>query len=350
MNKKVLGFGLSAVAVLSLAACGSRDRSSNEKKGDTDLKVAMVSDTGGIDDRSFNQSAWEGLQAWGKEHGLSKDNGYTYFQSNTESEFANNFEQAVSSGYNLVFGIGYKLTDALTEAANNNKDTKFVIIDNVVDGKDNVASATFADQEGAYLAGVAAAISTKTNKIGFIGGVENVVIKRFEAGYVAGAKSVNKDIEVKVDYAASFSDAAKGKTIASAQYATGTDVIFQAAGGVGNGVFSAAKAENENKNEADKVWVIGVDRDQKDEGNYKSKDGKDSNFVLGSTIKKVGQVLQIVSDETVDGKFPGGKHTAYGIKDGSVDFAETSLSDDAKAAVADARTQIKDEKITVPEK
>ncbi|WEV45793.1 BMP family protein [Streptococcaceae bacterium ESL0687] len=349
MNKKFLAASLATGAVLSLTACGSRDGGTS-KSGDTDLKVAMVADTGGIDDRSFNQSAWEGLQAWGKEHSLSKDKGYTYYNSGSEADFANNFSQAVASGYNLIYGIGFKLTKDLEDAAKNNTDTKFVIIDNEIDGLNNVASATFADQEGAYLAGVAAAKTTKTNKVGFIGGVENVVIKRFEAGFIAGVKSVNENIDVKVDYAASFSDAAKGKSIASAQYATGADVIYQAAGGVGNGVFSAAKDENERKDEADKVWVIGVDRDQKDEGSYKSKDGKESNFVLGSTIKEVGKVIEIISDETVKGSFPGGKHIAYGIKDGSVDFAQTNLSDSAKEAVEAARTEIKGGKITVPEK
>ncbi|OFI50275.1 BMP family ABC transporter substrate-binding protein [Floricoccus tropicus] len=352
MNKRVLGTGLAAVAVLSLAACGSRDAkdSGSKSEGKTDLKVAMVTDTGGVDDRSFNQSAWEGMQAWGKEHDLSKDKGFTYFQSTTEADFSNNFNEAVSNGYGLIFGVGYKLTKAVSDAADDNKDTKFVLIDDVIEGKDNVTSATFADNEGAYLAGVAAAKTTKTNKVGFIGGVEGPVITRFEKGFVAGVKSVNKDIDIKIDYAASFSDAAKGKTIAAAQYASGIDVIYQAAGGVGNGVFSAAKAENESKNEADKVWVIGVDRDQKDEGNYKSKDGKDSNFVLGSTIKGVGAVVKNLSDETLKGNFPGGKHEVFGIKDGSVEFAETNLNDDAKKAVDSARTEIKEGKVEVPEK
>jgi Uncharacterized ABC-type transport system, periplasmic component/surface lipoprotein len=350
MNKRVFGASLATLAALSLVACGSRDKSEDSGSGKTDLKVAMVTDTGGIDDRSFNQSAWEGLQAWGKENGLKKDKGYTYFQSASDSDYETNLNQAVDSGYKLIYGVGYKLADSIKTVAANNSDTNFVIIDSVIDDMDNVASATFADQESAYLAGVAAAKSTKTNKVGFVGGIEGEVITRFEKGFEAGVKSVNKDIDIKVDYAGSFDDASKGQTIAKAQYANGADVIYQAAGGAGKGVFSAAKAENETKNEADKVWVIGVDRDQEADGKYTSKDKKDSNFVLGSTIKGVGKVIEIISTDTADGNFKGGTHEVYGIKDGSVDFVETNLSDDAKKAVDEARSGIKDGKIEVPQK
>ncbi|WP_172208337.1 BMP family lipoprotein [Lactococcus hodotermopsidis] len=351
MNKKVFRFGLAAVVALSLVACGSRDKATDKSTADgkTDLKVAIVTDTGGVDDKSFNQSAWEGLQEWGKENGLSKDKGYTYYQSTSEADYATNLDTAVSNGYKLVYGIGFNLNTAVAEAATNNAETNFVLIDDIIEGKDNVASATFKDQEGAYLAGVAAAKTTKTKTIGFVGGMEGPVILRFEKGFIAGVASVDKTIKVKVDYAGSYSDAAKGKTIAAAQYAAGADIIFQAAGGTGAGVFSEAKALNEEKAEADKVWVIGVDRDQKDEGNYTSKDGKASNFVLASTLKGVGQALIKINDETAAGKFPGGKHVVYGIKEGAVDLANDNLSDEAVKAVDAARDDIKNGKITVPE-
>ena len=104
MNKKIIGLGLVAVAALGLAACarGGRGGSSADSK----VKAAIVTDTGGVDDKSFNQSAWEGLQAWGKEHNLSKDKGYTYFQSTSEADYANNLQQAAGS-YNLIFGVGF---------------------------------------------------------------------------------------------------------------------------------------------------------------------------------------------------------------------------------------------------
>lgn len=349
MNKKLVGITLASVAVLGLAACSNRKAASS---GDakTDLKVAMITDTGGVDDKSFNQSAWEGLQAWGAENGLSKDNGYTYFQSASESEYATNLSSAVDSGYKLIYGIGFALYDAVDKAATDNPDTNFAIVDSVIEGKKNVASVVFADNEAAYLAGVAAAKATKTKQVGFIGGMEGEVITRFEKGFEAGVKSVDPSIKISVEYAGSFGDAAKGKTIAAAQYAAGADVIYQAAGGTGAGVFSEAKSLNETKNEAEKVWVLGVDRDQSEEGKYTSKDGKESNFVLASSIKEVGNALKSIADETKAGNFPGGKTTVYGLKDGGVNIATTNLDDEAKKAVEDAKAKIIAGEITVPEK
>lgn len=351
MNKKLISLGLVSVAAIGLAACSNRGSSSSSTgTAKTDLKVAMITDTGGVDDKSFNQSAWEGLQAWGEENGLSKGNGFDYFQSASESDYTTNLDTAISSGYKLIFGIGFALVDAVDKSAADNADTNFVIVDSVISGKDNVASVTFADHEAAYLAGIAAAKATKTKTVGFIGGMEGEVITRFEKGFEAGVKSVDSSIKVDVQYAGSFGDAAKGKTIAAAQYAAGADVIYQAAGGTGAGVFNEAKALNETKNEADKVWVIGVDRDQSAEGVYTSKDGKESNFVLASSIKEVGKALQLISTQTAEGKFPGGEVTVYGLKDAGVDLATTNMSDDAVAAVKEAKEKIIAGDITVPEK
>lgn len=349
MNKKVVGIGLASVAVLGLAACSHRGASKSSSSS-AKVNVAMVTDIGGVDDRSFNQSAWEGLKAWGKENGLKKGQGYDYFQSTSESEYATNLDTAVSSGYKLVFGIGFALHDAVEKAAKENSDVNYVIVDDVIKDQKNVASVTFADNEAAYLAGIAAAKSTKTKTVGFIGGMESEVITRFEKGFEAGVKSVDDSIQIKVDYAGSFGDAAKGKTIAAAQYAGGADIIYQAAGGTGNGVFSEAKSENESRDEADKVWVIGVDRDQSAEGDYTSKDGKKSNFVLASTIKKVGKAVQLISTNAEKDKFAGGETTTYGLKDGGVDIATTNLSDDAIAAIKEAKEKIISGDVTVPEK
>ena len=351
MNKKLVGLGLAAVAAVSLAACGNRASKSSSSEAsssaDTSVKAAIVTDIGGVDDRSFNQSAWEGLQEWGNAAGLSKGNGYDYFQSASESDYITNLDSAVAGGYNLVFGIGFALESAIAEVAPNNPNT---IVDSVVPDQDNVVSVGFADHEASYLAGVAAAKSTKTNHVGFIGGMEGVIIDRFEAGFVAGAKSVNKDIKITIDYAGSFGDAAKGQTLAAAQYAAGADVIFHASGGTGNGVFAAAKAENETRNEADKVWVIGVDRDQSAEGEYTSKDGKASNFVLASTIKEVGNAVKDIATKAAAGEFSGGTVVQYSLEDKGVELAETNLSEEASKAVAEAKQAILDGKVEVPEK
>ena len=219
MNKKQwLGLGLVAVAALGLAACGNRSSRNADSASTSDVKTkaAIVTDTGGVDDKSFNQSAWEGLQAWGSEHGLSKDKGYTYFQSTSEADYANNLNQAAGN-YNLIFGIGFALKNAVADAAKEHTDLNYVLIDDVIKDQKNVVSATFADNEAAYLAGVAAAKTTKTKQVGFVGGMESEVISRFAAGFKAGVESVDPSIKVQVDYAGSFGDAAKGKTIAAAQ-------------------------------------------------------------------------------------------------------------------------------------
>ena len=347
MNKKQwLGLGLVAVAAVGLAACGNRSSRNAASSSDVKTKAAIVTDTGGVDDKSFNQSAWEGLQDWGKEHNLSKDKGYTYFQSTSEADYANNLQQAAGS-YNLIFGVGFALSDSVKKAAKDNEDVNYVIIDDRIEGQKNVASAVYADNEAGYLAGIAAAKTTKTKQVGF---VESEVITRFRAGFEAGVKSVDPSIKVQVDYAGSFGDSAKGKTIAAAQYAAGADVIYQVAGGTGAGVFNEAKSINETRNENEKVWVIGVDRDQVAEGKYTSKDGKKSNFVLASSLKKVGESVKDLAKKAADGKFPGGKVITYSLKDGGVDLTTDNLSADAKKAVEDAKAKILDGSVKVPEK
>jgi len=353
MNKKQwLGLGLVTVAAIGLAACGNRaskkDSANSESK--TDLKAAIITDTGGVDDKSFNQSAWEGLQAWGKENGLSKGNGFDYFQSTDESQYATNLDEAVSNDYKLIFGVGFALSDSVKKAAKDNQDVNYVIIDDRIEGQKNVASAVYADNEAGYLAGIAAAKTTKTKQVGFVGGQESEVISRFEAGFKAGVASVDPSIKVQVDYAGSFGDAAKGQTIAAAQYAAGADIVYQVAGGTGAGVFAEAKSLNESRPENEKVWVIGVDRDQEAEGKYTSKDGKESNFVLVSTLKQVGTTVKDISNKAEKGEFPGGQVIVYSLKDKGVDLAVTNLSEEGKKAVEDAKAKILDGSVKVPAK
>ena len=350
MNKKQwLGLGLVAVAAVGLAACGNRSSRNAASSSDVKTKAAIVTDTGGVDDKSFNQSAWEGLQDWGKEHNLSKDKGFTYFQSTSEADYANNLQQAAGS-YNLIFGVGFALHNAVKDAAEEHTDLNYVLIDDVIKDKKNVASVTFADNESAYLAGVAAAKTTKTKQVGFVGGMESEVISRFEAGFKAGVASVDSSIKVQVDYAGSFGDNAKGKTIAAAQYAAGADVVYQVAGGTGAGVFAEAKSLNESRPENEKVWVIGVDRDQVAEGKYTSKDGKESNFVLVSTLKQVGTTVKDIANKAEKGEFPGGQVIVYSLKDKGVDLVTTNLSEEGKKAVEDAKAKILDGSVKVPAK
>ena len=351
MKKRVFAVGAIALAsVTVLAGCRSHG-SAAAGKAKTDLKVAVITDTGGINDRSFNQSAWEGLEAWGKENNLTKGKGFNYYQSNSASDYTQNFNQAQSAGYKLQIGVGFSLEQAIESAAKNNPKSDYLIVDSgPTKPIKNVASALFADNEGAYLAGVAAAKASKTGKIGFIGGMQSAVITRFQVGYEAGAKSVNPNIKVDVQYAQSFEDAGKGKTIAHAMYGAGEDVVYQCAGGVGTGAFNEARAQNESRTAANKVWLIGVDQDQKYLGNYTSKDGKKSNFVLVSTIKEVGKVVRDIADKTKANKFPGGTTTTYDLKDGGVDLGLDNVTPQIKSAVAAAKADIISGKIKVPSK
>lgn len=224
-----------------------------------------------------------------------------------------------------------------------------MIVDDVAKTQKNVVSVTFNSEQSSYLAGVAAAKTTKTNKLGFVGGMESAVVKTFEAGFTAGAKSVNPDIQVDAQYVGSFTDAGKGKTIAASMYQNGADVIFAAAGGAGAGVFTEAKDLNSEKKAADKVWVIGVDRDQNADGAYTAKDGK-SNFTLTSSVKKVGKAVVDVTEKAAKDKFPGGEHLVYGLDDKGVAVTRGHMSAATWDAVQAAKKQIIDGKVEVPAK
>ncbi|GEK06953.1 BMP family lipoprotein [Schleiferilactobacillus harbinensis] len=329
-----------AVMGLALVACGGKSNSGSATKT-VKYSAALVTDGGGVDDKSFNQSGWEGLEAWGKKNGLKKGvGGYNYAQSNSDADFTPNINKLIQAKYATIFGIGYKLESAIKNAAKANPKTNFVIIDDVIDAK-NVASVTFKDNEGAFLAGVAAAETTKTKKVGFIGGMHGAVIDRFEAGFRQGVAAVDKNISVDVKYANDFSKPDVGQALANAMFNNDEDVIYQAAGGTGMGVFSAAKNQIKKK----KVWVIGVDRDQTPEGKYSG-----GNLTLTSTVKGVDIAVEKLADDAKDGKFPGGKTTVYGLKEKGVKLARGNMSAAAWKAVQDYQQQIIDGKIKVAEK
>jgi len=340
-------------AMVLLTACGSNKDTKADENKEQVATAALITDTNGVDDRSFNQSAWEGMVKWGKENDLKKGNdGYQYFQSSNESDYIPNIDQAVNAGFETIFGIGFKLKDAVAEEAKNNSDKKFVMIDETIEDLDNVASATFQSNEAAYMAGIAASYTTKTNVVGFIGGVQVGLIEAFDAGFqqgvTDGAKQLNKKVKVVSQYVGAFDAPDKGRTIAQGMYEQKADVIYGAAGASGNGLFQEAKSLNETNDE--KVWVIGVDRDQTKEGDYQTKEGKKDNFTLTSTLKEVGAVVKDLAEKASADKFPGGKHLVYGLEDDAVGLTDGNLTDDAKKAVKDARQKINDGDIKVAEK
>lgn len=348
MKKRKFGLALSLVLAAStiMGACGNGDDNSKGDSGKNNFTVAMVPDTGGIDDKSFNQSAWEGLQAFGKENGLEKGkDGFNYLQSESDADYTTNLNQLVRQKFDLVYGVGFTMEEAIKEVATQNPDTKFAIVDAVVEA-DNVASIMFKENEGSFLVGVIAGMQSKSNKVGFIGGMENELIKKFETGFIAGVKSVNPDADVQVKYTGSFSDASLGKATAEAMYKSGIDVIYHAAGNSGNGIFTEAK--NIKKNNPDKdVWVIGVDKDQSSEGEIA---GTDMNVTLTSMVKRVDLAVQQVSTDAKDGKFPGGKTVEFGLKEDGVDISPTTdnLTDEMIQAVNDYKDKIKNGEIKVP--
>jgi len=330
-RKFILLLIVSFSLIFILAACGGssdedtgdtgedngEESKAAEDGGDTDFKAALVTDVGGVDDKSFNQSAWEGLQAWGEEHGFEQGEGFDYAQSDADADYLPNLTRLIRDEYDLIYGIGYKLEDAIGQIAEQNPDNHFAIVDAVVEAP-NVASINFADNESSFLAGVVAAHKTNTDKLGFIGGVESDIITAFEVGFVAGANSVNPDIDVNVQYAGAFDAADEGKLIASSMYNEDRDIIFHASGATGNGLFAQAK-DIKNNDPDREIWAIGVDRDQHEEGQI-----GDDNITLTSVLKRVDNAVVEVTNQSMNGEFPGGEMLELGLADEAVGLATTN--------------------------
>ncbi|HLR02388.1 MAG TPA: BMP family protein [Virgibacillus sp.] len=354
MKKKFFLLIMVMGMALFMAACGSSNNNADNNdggnsggsdgNGDTDYKVGLVTDVGGVDDKSFNQSAWEGLQSWGEEHGLEKGEGFDYAQSKSDSDYTPNLQTLVRGDYDLVYGIGFKLEKAMEDIADQYPDKEFGIVDAVVEA-DNIVSITFADNESSFLAGVAAAEKTNTDKVGFIGGEESGIIEAFEVGFRAGVKSVDEDIDVNVQYAGSFEAADEGKLIASSMYNEDRDVIMHASGATGNGLF--AQAIDLKKSDPDRdVWAIGVDRDQYDEGQ-----AGDDNITLTSAVKRVDNAVEQVNDMAMDGDFPGGEVLEFDLEDEGVGYTtsnEDAMTDDIVDAVEDWKEKIIAGDVDVP--
>ncbi|MFD2616827.1 BMP family lipoprotein [Terrilactibacillus laevilacticus] len=349
LKKKLLA--LAAVITISgtvLSACGGASSDNGGKKNESKFKVGMVTDTGGVDDKSFNQSAWEGLTTFAKDNKLSAGKANSevrYLQSNQASDHIPNLNQLVHQNFNLVFATGFTMVEDISKVSSQNPKSQLAIIDSVVTGKDkkplkNVANITFKEQQGSFLVGVVAGLSTKTNKIGFVGGINSALIKKFENGFKAGVKTVNPKAEIYAQYAGAFDAPDKGQTIASTLYGKGADIIYQSAGATGNGVFTEAKTE---KKDGKKVWVIGVDRDQYDQG-------LPEDVTLTSMVKRVDKAVYDVSKRTKNGDFPGGEILEYGLKENGVGIAPSTqhVSKDILNKVNDYKQKIIDGSITVP--
>lgn len=330
--KKLVALSLTMIMSAGvLVGCGSNG--GNASKGEQ-IKVGMITDVGGVHDESFNQSAWEGLQKVEKELGKDKVE-VKYLESKQDSDYTPNIEQYVDEDTDLIIGVGYKIADALKEAAKNYPDQKFAIIDHVYDEQpENITSLSFEANESSYLAGLIAGKSTKTNTVAFIGGQESPVISKFEYGFKAGVHAANPDAKVLVQYTNSYSDQALGKSVANSMMSKGADVIFPCAGACGTGAIEAVK-------EAKKM-AIGVDRDQNDLA---------PDNILTSAMKNIDVAVGNLTKDFVNGDYKGGEVEVGTLANGGVGISPTTeknVSPEILKYVDEQAQEIKDGKIHVP--
>lgn len=212
--------------------------SNKKEKDNSNVLVTLVLDKGGVNDESFNQLAWEGAKKASIEYGIK----IKYLESNTDADYKSNLEQAVDLDSNLIIAVGFNLSEALKEAAIYYPKSSFAIIDGSFDKiPENVTNINFDEGEAGYLAGLASAKTLDGNKFGFIGGISVPAVENYKEGFEKGLLEVNPNIELSVQYANSFSDAAKGKAIATQMYNNDINCIMSAGGGVNNGVYEVAR-------------------------------------------------------------------------------------------------------------
>jgi basic membrane protein A and related proteins len=339
-----------AAGILALTACGSDSDSDSGSGSDggssdapkSDIKVGMAYDVGGRGDQSFNDSAAAGLDK-AKDEGLIAEAQESEAEDGeAETAREERLRTFADAGYDPVIAVGFAYAAALTKVSEEYPDTHFAIIDDssLADSK-NVASLVFAEEQGSFLVGAAAALKTEADHIGFVGGVETPLIQKFEAGYVAGAEAVNPDIKVDVKYLtqipdfSGFADPAKGKTAAQGMYDNGADIVYHAAGGSGGGVFEAASEAG--------AKAIGVDSDQ-----YNTADPSVKDVIMTSMLKNVDVAVHAYLEEVAGGTFPTGV-TTYDLKVDGVGYSTSGgFIDDITDQLDDYKQQIIDGDITVP--
>ncbi len=331
---------------LIIAGCGGDDDDTAAGGGTTspaasDLKVGMAYDIGGRGDQSFNDAAAAGLDRSKAELGITDTKELEASPGETDAQKEERLRQLAEAGYNPIVAVGFAYSAALAKVAPDFPEVDFAIVDDANAKGDNIANLTFAENEGSYLVGVAAALKSQSKHIGFVGGVQVPLIKKFEVGFKAGAKAIDPSIKIDVTYLTQapdftgFNDPAKGKTAAEGMYDNGADVVYHAAGGSGGGVFQAAK-------DAGKL-AIGVDSDQ-----YKTADASVRDVILTSMLKKVDVAVFDFIKSIQDNSFKSGQ-TVFDLKAGGVDYSTSGGKvDDIKAQLDDYKQKIISGEITVP--
>lgn len=325
---------LITILVLIFCSCGKTQKTAPGA-------VGMVFDVGGKGDKSFNDGSYAGLMRAVNEFKIE----HIEFEPGQDADKEVGLRKLAQNGYSVIIGVGYLFTDVITKTAKDFPNTKFACIDyDVRDGMSippNLSAIKFREEEGSYLVGAIAGLTTKTGIIGFVGGMDIPLIHKFEAGYKAGALAVKPDIKILVDYAGSspqaFADPVRGKELALAQYNKGADIIFQAAGSTGLGVLEAAKEK--------KQYVIWVDSN----GNYLA-----PGRVLTSMLKKVDVAVYETIKANQEGKFVGGIRE-FGLKEDGVGFAldeynKDLISKETLDKVNELKAKIIAGEITVPKK
>jgi basic membrane protein A and related proteins len=312
------------------------------------LKVGMVTDSGTIDDKSFNQGTWEGVVKAGKV--LKLDTKYLKPGGTTEADYLKEIGNLVDAGYNMVVCPGFKFETAIFQAQDKYKDAKFVLIDGAPHGDDgkvvikpNAVSIFFAEHESGFAAGVATALQLKTGDVGFIGGMEIPPVQKYNWGFQQGIAYANAKLGTKVAikpenviYQGTFNDVAAGQQLAAQMFDRGVKAIFCAAGGVGIGGINEAKS----RVKAGKtVWVVGVDVDQYSDGIY---DGTKS-VILTSAMKKIDAAAFDMVKAAKSNKFPGGQTLIFNAKNDGVGIPakNPNLSADVQNKVLAVVKQLK---------
>lgn len=295
----------------------------------TGFKIGMVTDVGGVNDGSFNQSAWEGLQRAGEAFGCE----VKYIESKGDADYVPNIESFLDEDYDLIVCVGYMMADAVRDAAELYPDQKFAIIDDASNADlDNVTCMMFEQEQASYLVGLAAGYTTESNNVGFVTGAANETMNSFGYGYCAGVLDANPDATILQYNANNFGDASGGKTAVNTMVTKGADVVFHAAGGTGIGVIDGCK---ENK-----IWAIGVDSDQSPLA---------PETILTSALKRVDNACYDATKKTILGTLEGGVET-YDLAAGGVDIAPTkdNLSKDVLEKIEKAKKDIIAGDLVVP--
>jgi basic membrane protein A len=335
---------------LLAAACGDDDETDTGSGDDgtadegdapeSDLRIGLVYDIGGRGDQSFNDAAYAGLTQAQEELGVEIQD---LSPNSTGEDREELLRTLADDGYNMVIGVGFAFAEAMGAVTADYPDTTFAIVDDASVEAPNLTSLVFAEEQGSFLVGAAAALTSQTGQLGFIGGVQIELIQKFEAGFVAGATEVNPDVAVDVKYISQppdfsgFNDPGTGKEIALGQFGAGADVIYHAAGGSGGGLFEAAT-------ETGDVWAIGVDSDQ-----YLTAEAAVQGSILTSMLKRVDVAVFEAIKAFSEGTLEPGVQT-FDLSNDGVGYSTSGefLSEDIITQLDELKAQIVAGDIEVP--